>query len=336
MIATSIRVVKQIIHDKRSILMIFVVPLIITSFLYFLLGEGNTDLTISTNSQNSNIERLIKKKASYIKQNDLAEAKSMLKSGEIQAYIDFTTHGIDVYFLEENSLYSKQVHEILTDIQEKARPDSSINSMLIYGDKLKTNFEKLAYALIPIVAFFLIFLISGIAFVREQVLGTLERILINPVSKIKLVLGYTLGFSIFGILQGTLLLFFTKYILKVPFVGHLYFLEVIIICLSVSAVSIGMFVAIFANTEFQMVQFIPIVIIPQILYSGILPIDKLPFSLEKLRYIMPIYYGAQSFKKLSIDNFPFSSMILDLIALVVCSMIFTLLNTYFLKKYRAI
>lgn len=336
MLATCLRVIKQILHDKRSISMIFIVPLIITTFLFLLLGDSDVNLSIATNSQNPTIVQLLKKEANVTVVDDLKDNDDSLKSGKYDAYIKYTDQGTEIYFLEENSLYGNKINSILQKIQEKVSSQSKVTTHYIYGEKLKTTFEKLTYALIAIVAFFLIFLISGIAFVREQVLGTLERILISPVSKLRLILGYTLGFSAFGIVQGTLLLLFTRFILNVPFEGNFALMELTIILLSISAVSIGMFIAIFANTEFQMVQFIPIVIVPQILYSGIISITTLPFHLEKLQFVMPIYYGAQALKKVMVNGLPINHVVSDWLALIIISLIFTFLNTFFLKKYRAL
>lgn len=334
--ATAIRVIKQIIRDRRSLLMIFIVPLLITTVLFFLLGDSDPKMSIATNSQLPQVTKSIEHHAELAHYKDLTHAKEALKDGRLQTYIDYTKSGVEVYFKEDNSLYSSKVHTILTESQEKLSPDSKITSHLLYGSNLDTNFEKLSYALIVVVAFFLIFLISGISFVREQVLGTLERILLSPVSKVRLVLGYTLGFSVFGIVQGNLLYAFTRVALDVPLKGSLLFTEFIIIILSLAAVSIGMFVAIFANTEFQMVQFIPIVIIPQILYSGILPIDGLPYHLENLKFIMPIYYGATALKKVAIDQMSFSAIGYDLLAMLIITLFFTGLNALFLIKYRKI
>ncbi|WP_268733790.1 ABC transporter permease [Streptococcus gallolyticus] len=336
MVATCLRVIKQILHDKRSISMIFVVPLVITTFLFLLLGDSDVHLSLATNSQNPSVVTLLKKDADVTVVDDSEGIDDSLKSGKYDAYIKYTDQGTELYFLEENSLYVNKVHDILKKTQEKLSPQSKVSTHYLYGSRLKTTFEKLTYALIAIVAFFLIFLISGIAFVREQVLGTLERILISPVSKLRLILGYTLGFSIFGIVQGTLLLLFSRFVLNVNFKGSFPLMEMTIVLLSICAVSIGMFVAIFANTEFQMVQFIPLVIVPQILYSGIIAIRTLPLHLEKLQFLMPIYYGAQALKKVMVNGFTVTNIVQDWLALSVISLLFTLLNTFFLKKYRAL
>ena len=155
---------------------------------------------------------------------------------------------------------------------------------------------------------------------REQVLGTLERILISPVSKLRLILGYTLGFSAFGIIQGTLLLLFSRFILNVPFEGNFVLMELTIILLSISAVSIGMFIAIFANTEFQMVQFIPIVIVPQILYSGIIAIRTLPFHIENYNLLCQSIMERR-LKKVMVDGLTINSVILEWLALIVISLL---------------
>jgi len=76
----------------------------------------------------------------------------------------------------------------------------------------------------------------------------------------------------------------------------------IMILLAFTAVSTGTLISIFANNEFQVVQFIPIIIIPQIFFSGLIPIDTLPFHLEILSYIMPVYYGCTALHNVMVLN----------------------------------
>ena len=99
-------------------------------------------------------------------------------------------------------------------------------------------------------------------------------------------------------------------------------------------VSIGAFVSIFANNEFQVMQFIPLVVVPQMFFSGLITIDTLPYGLGNLSYFMPIYYGCSGLEKVLIKGFGIEGIWKDLCMLVVFIFIFFVLNVLALKKYR--
>ena len=101
-------------------------------------------------------------------------------------------------------------------------------------------------------------------------------------------------------------------------------------------VSTRAFVSIFANSEFQVIQFIPIVIIPQIFYSGLLSLNGLPFNLDKLEYVMPVYYGCTALKKVLINGQGFADIGIYIALLIAFIFVFFALNVISLKKYRAI
>ena len=205
----------------------------------------------------------------------------------------------------------------------------------LYGAGFDTLFEQLAYAFLGILAFFLVFLISGISFVHERTLGTLERLMLTPIKRPTVIGGITAGFGIIGVVQTTVLFYFTVLVFRLDFSGSYTAAIFIMVMLSLTAISMGLFISLFAHSEFQVLQFIPVVIIPQIFLSGIFPLSGLPLHLDLLKYITPIYYGCNGLKKVLVygqslgDVWPELTVLGGLIAL------FFALNVVFLKKYRA-
>ena len=145
-------------------------------------------------------------------------------------------------------------------------------------------FNSFAPALVGFVVFFLVFILTGISFLRERIGGTLERLLATPVRRLEIVLGYSLGFAIFATLQVAIVLLFVlgslhiepigplpdiNLGLGVPIAGSPLLAFVITLLLALCAVNLGIFLSTFARTEFQILQFIPLVIVPQALLSGI-------------------------------------------------------------------
>ena len=90
----------------------------------------------------------------------------------------------------------------------------------------------------------------------------------------------------------------------------------------------------FANSEFQMIQFIPIVLVPQIFFSGIFPIEGMADWLKGLAYIMPLYYVADALKGIMYMGLGLADLVKNILILVGFCATFIMLNLFALKKYR--
>ena len=172
--------------------------------------------------------------------------------------------------------------------------------------------DVLAPVFLAYFGYFFVFLLTGISFLRERVGGTLERLLSTPVSRAEIVLGYSLGFGFFATLQVIVLTLFVLGRLDVPAIGPLPAFTIglaiqsagspliaflITILLSLGAVNLGIFLSTFARSELQIIQFIPLVIIPQGLLGGIFwPIDRLPDVLQIVAHAMPMAYAVDGLK----------------------------------------
>jgi ABC-2 type transport system permease protein len=143
------------------------------------------------------------------------------------------------------------------------------------------------------------FLITGISFLRERTLGTLERLLVAPVTRMDIVAGYLLGLLLFALLQTLIMFFYMVYVLDISYRGQLWEILVFQILMGIVAVSMGTFFSAFARNEFQMMQFIPLLIVPQIFLSGLfIPVNQLPVVLEWISKFLPLTYGVEGIKAL--------------------------------------
>ena len=197
-----------------------------------------------------------------------------------------------------------------------------------------TAFNSLGFVLLGVLSFFFVFIISGISFVRERETGTLERLMATPIRRISVVGGYTAGFGILSAVQSVLMVLYSRYVLGMEFEGSVWLAILIMVLLAFTAVSIGAFVSIFANNEFQVMQFIPLVVVPQMFFSGLITIDTLPYGLGNLSYFMPIYYGCAGLEKVLIKGFGIEEVWKDICMLLVFISVFFVLNVLALKKYR--
>ncbi|HET9494256.1 MAG TPA: ABC transporter permease [Chloroflexia bacterium] len=167
-----------------------------------------------------------------------------------------------------------------------------IETERLYGSEDIKALDFFAPMFIAYIAFFLVFLLTCVSFLRERTQGTMERLAASPVTRGELVIGYMLGFGLFSVLQALVLLLFTVYALQVRYEGNLFAVVVVTLALVLGAVNLGIFLSTFARNELQAIQFIPIVIIPQVLLSGLLwPVQDMPGWLQPFARAMPLTYA---------------------------------------------
>lgn len=159
--------------------------------------------------------------------------------------------------------------------------------------------DYIAPALLATLALFFGFLLTGISFLRERSQGTMERLMASPVSRLDIVIGYLFGFFIFALAQTLIILLFTIYVLDVNYHGDLWQIFVFQIVVIVGAVNLGIFISTFARNEFQMVQFIPLIIVPQVFLSGVLwHVEQMPDYLQWLSAVMPLTYAVDGLREI--------------------------------------
>lgn len=151
--------------------------------------------------------------------------------------------------------------------------------------------EPVAPILLGVIVFFLTYLLTSVGFLRERTAGTMERVLAAPVTRGGLVVGYVTGYGVLAVLQSTVLLVAGVAFLDVTFEHGVALFFVIELLGALTALGIGIVLSLFARSEFQVVQFIPMVITPQVVLGGtFLPISDLPTYLELPARVMPLTY----------------------------------------------
>ena len=182
--------------------------------------------------------------------------------------------------------------------------------------------NKVAPALIGVFAFFFTFILTGVSFLRERSQGTLERLLSTPVGRGDILVGYLVGFTVFASIQSLVILLYTLLVLPVEHQGSLWQIFLLLIVLTVAAVSLGIFVSTFANNEFQVVQFIPLVFAPQVFLSGIfLPIANMPGSLQVIARLLPLTYAVDGLRRIMIRGDGLDDVLQELGVLVIFAVI---------------
>lgn len=164
-------------------------------------------------------------------------------------------------------------------------------------------FQHVAGALLGIFPMLVMFLITSVATLRERSSGTLERLLILPITKLELILGYAKAFGIAALIQAVVVSSVALGPLGLKIAGSQIMLIVVAILDALLGMSIGIFVSSFAKTEFQAVQFLPAILFPQLLLSGLLaPRASMPSILRVISDYLPLTYAVDATQKVIVGQ----------------------------------
>jgi len=187
----------------------------------------------------------------------------------------------------------------------------------LYGGKQFDTMDYIAPVYIGLLGLFFSFLLTCISFLRERTQGTMERLLATPTTHLEIVLGYIMGLGLFAIIQAVVILLYTVLVLNIHYVGNLVLLFLVAALLAVVGVSQGIVASVFARNEFQVLQFIPLLIFPQVLLGGTLwAVEDLPTYLQPLAQMMPLTYANQALRDIMLKGWGLSEIWPNLVILL--------------------
>ncbi|WP_099468014.1 ABC transporter permease [Konateibacter massiliensis] len=345
----AFRIVAQLRHDKRTMALILFAPIIVLVMIYSILGNDDVTYKIGIiSAPESYVTQLTENEDISVESIDFSEADrenaiDAIKAEEIAAavYVSDDLASIDVYLDGTNTTTAKQVIAVIKSSLNLtlranspiALSEAAVATNYIYGSENTSNFDNFGTPMIGIIIFFFVFLIGGINFLGERSSGTLEKMLSTPIRRGEIVVGYVIGFSILALLQTVILTLFVVYVLNVTVVGSIWYVLLINLLTALMALTLGMSISCLASSEFQMVQFIPIVIIPQIFLCGLFDLTS---GWEVFSKFMPLTYSVDALREVMLHGNGIETIWLDLLAILGFSAIFMLLNISFLRRQRSI
>ena len=170
----------------------------------------------------------------------------------------------------------------------------------MFNDLPGSGFNSLGPALLALIPFIIMFLVTSVTTLRERTSGTLERLLAMPMGKLDFLLGYAIAFGVVAAVQSALAVVLCVWVLDLTIVGSAWMLMVVAVVDAVLGTAMGLFVSAFARTEFQAVQFMPALVIPQLLLCGLfVPRDQLPRTLEVISDVLPLSYAVDAMQKVA-------------------------------------
>lgn len=342
------RIVRQMLRDRRTLALLFLAPLLILTLLNLVFNGETVEPVLGVkNVAQSEIEQFEKAEIQVKSFRNVKNVEETILQYHLDGFL-MNEHGsATLTLLNDDPLLAKnlrmkmeqifqaeQQSEFLkqNQIQIEPIPQKSIEITYIHGDEETSIVDVFS----PILVGFFVFLIAGIGLLKERVSGTLERLMATPIKRWEIVTAYLIGFGMFAVLQTIIVILFAVYVLDIVIVGSIWNVIIINLCLAFVALSLGILLSSFAATEFQMFQFIPIVIVPQVFFSGIFPLEGMADWLQMIARLMPLYYGAEALVGVMYRGESFVEMVHHLYPLLAFAVAFILLNLIALKRYRKI
>lgn len=222
------------------------------------------------------------------------------------------------------------------EIEGSQADDINLSEQYIYGDEDTTFFTKMTPILMGFFVFFFVFLISGMALLKERTTGTLDRLLATPVKRSDIVYGYMLAYSLIAALQTVVIVLSTIWLLDLEVIGNIGDVIIVNILFALVALAFGLLLSTLAKSEFQMMQFIPLIITPQLFISGIIPLDSMADWVQSIGKVLPLYYAGDALSKIVLNGTSIIHLGNDLLVLSFFLGILTILNIVGLKRYRKV
>ena len=173
----------------------------------------------------------------------------------------------------------------------------------MYDEANPLLFDRIGPTLLAMFPVIVMFLVTSVTTLRERSSGTLERLLAMPMGKLDFLVGYAIAFGLVAAVQSVLAVAVSIGLLDLDLRGPIWLLTVVAVVDAILGSALGLFVSAFARTEFQAVQFMPAIVIPQLLLCGLLvPRDRLPDLLSTLSDVLPLSYAVDAMQHLTTSS----------------------------------
>jgi ABC-2 type transport system permease protein len=175
-------------------------------------------------------------------------------------------------------------------------------------------FGRIALTMLGVFPFIVMFLITSIAMLRERTSGTLERLFTTPVGKLDLLFGYGIAFGVAAAVQAAVASGVAYWVFDMQMAGSIWLVILIAVANAVLGVALGLLCSAFARTEFQAVQFMPVVAAPQLLLCGLFVArDQMAGWLQAISNVLPLSYSVQALTEVGAHAEPTGTMWRDLL-----------------------
>ncbi len=354
--ALATRIVRQFRHDPRTLFLMLVVPILMLSLVTYIYRGATHNVTIAVVNEGAStlttqiIQALKDDGSLNVTQMSASEARNAIDNGKVDAVLTLpanltikpgTQQAIQVTLEGSQpnttgaviSALNRALPNAVIHALNPAGLPIKIDPIFLHGGPQFGQLDYFAPTFIGFFAFFFVFLLTSVSFLRERLQGSMERLMVSPLSRAEIVLGYMLGFVVFAALQSIVMVLFSLYVIRIHYAGNVMLVFLFTLLLTLGSVNLGIFLSTFARTELQVVQFIPIVIVPQGLLSGIIwPVSSLPPILHVLANLMPLTYANEALRGVMIRGDQIGDLWLETAVLVGFALVMVLLAASTLRR----
>jgi ABC-2 type transport system permease protein len=324
------RILWQMRRDRRTLALIFIVPLVVMALMTALITGGGQSLAMAVVGPGVPQGAPLSLPVSGVRL-VIIGAKSpeqAVRDGDVYAALVVPEAGINAATLTVDgsdpgrTRGAEQAARLIRAALASGSPAAGAafaqpipTTYLSAGPEFTTT-DTLAAALLGLFVILFTYLLSSVGVLRERSQGTLERLRASPATTADTVLGYLGGFLVFGVAQSAIVLAFLVGVLRIHHRGNLALVLLVQVIIVVIGVALGLVFSAVSANELQAVQLIPLVLVPQILMSGVIwPVETLPVVLKQLAYVLPLTYAVDALRGVMIRGAGFGGILRDLAVL---------------------
>lgn len=357
-LAVARKVFQTLRHDPRTVALMLLAPVMAMLIFGFAFGSETRDVrTVVVNLDEGPlaaefVDRLDHEALAITTMDDAEAARRAVREGGQTGAIvfppDFTRRAaqgnatLDVLLdTTNNQLSSVVVREVAEAGQALAASRgvrAPVTPVVTYAHEAARDARFIDYFVPGVMAFaatLFTTLLTLLAFVGERTGGTLDRLRVTPVTEGEIVLGYELAFGLVAAVQGALLLAVALLVYDVLVVGSLALAFLAIVLMAVDAMGIGVLVSAAAQREGQAIQFVPFIVLPVFLLSGIfVPVEALPAWLRPFSYALPPTWAIEALRNVMLRGWGLDRVWLHLAVLAGFAVLLTLLAVAGLRRAR--
>lgn len=360
--AITKRVFRGLRHDRRTIGLIVVAPLLSMSIFGIAfsgnvsgvdtvivnLDEGFLAGRIISNLDEDTLDiRIVDSEASAVAEVENGDAwaaivfpegftTNVLAKLEDGSFVGDTTIGVraDKSNVNIATEVLRTVRDAMTQTMSEAGRELpvSIGDRPVYGEGAEF-IDFFVPGIMAFSVFLLTTLLTLLSFVGERTSGTLERLRASPLRASEIVAGYAMAFGIIGMLQASLLLIVATLVFKITIVGNPFLAYIIVALLAVVSVTLGILLSSAAKREAQAVQFIPFIVLPTFLLAGIFwPVEAIPSILRPLSYLIPPSYAVEAMRSVILRGWGLGDIWIEIVALLGFALVFLVASVRSLQR----
>jgi ABC-2 type transport system permease protein len=367
------RILRQFRHDRRTVALIVIVPLVVMALIGYLVSDDKEPLPVAVVNLDEGVTtpngtvslgdrigallgadptiEVVPVATPEAARRQVAEVEV---AGAVILPADLTQQALSggsvpvqvVVGGIQPSLYGPTIEatrRALAELPEAAggalglpAPPVTIEPVAIDGGIGLKALDYNAPVLVTVFAFLFTFMLTSVSFLRERSSGTLERLMASPVSRFEILTGYLLGFIGFAMTQAVIILGYAIVVLDVRVAGSIWLVLLVLAVLVVGVVNLGIALSFYARNELQVIQFIPLVLLPQVFLGGLWwPVQTLWGPLAFLSKLFPISYAVTALRKVMIGGAGFADIVPQLLALVIFAAAMMAIGVAALRKQRA-